>query len=167
MHNSLSPKLCAMETSSPKTSVNIACFAQYNDFSPPLFKVFNHTDNVYTVFNNYSYSNRPISKNIVKDLRISKQADQGIHLQNLIIGLKEHTRNLYPVYLAAKGNYLTKNSTIQDAQSNANNLFAINNDYRHSNTTTHQQLYQNNCTLFLNRVLDHTGRLYIKTIKKN
>jgi hypothetical protein len=167
MHNSLSPKLCTMKTSSAKTFINIACFAQYNDFSPPIFSVFNYTDKIFTLFNNDSCSHQAVCKNIVKDSEFFKQSVQGIHLQNFTIGLKEHQKNTYPLYLAAKGNYLTKNSTIQDAQTNAKSVFSISNDYRHSNTTTHQHQYQKNCTLFLNRVLDHTGRLYIKTIEKN
>lgn len=167
MHNSLSPKLCAMETSSSKTSVNIARFAQYNDFSPPIFSVLNQTDKAFTLLNNYSSSHQAICKNIVKDSKIFKQADQGTYLRNFAIGLIEHPKILYTVYLAPKGNDLRKNSTIQDAQTNANNLFSYSKDYRHTNTTIHQQLYQKNCTLFLNRVLDHTGRLYIKTIRKN
>lgn len=169
MHNYLSPKLCAVKMALPKASINIACFAQYNDFSPPQFDVFSKTAFEHSVLNDnrYSYNNEFNCKNIIKDTEIFKQADQSIHLQKSGTGLKKHLKDEYTVYLAAEGNHQTTNSTLQDAQTNAKNLNLTSNGYWHSNYTTHQQLHQQNCTLFFNRVLDHTGRLYIKTIKKN
>lgn len=169
MHNYLSPKLCAMEKSLPRTTINITCFAQYNDFSPRAFYVFNQINILLSVLN-FSiniYSQALNCKRNVKDIEIFKPADQGIHLQKSAIGLKKHSRNSYSLYLAAKGNYLTTNSTTKDAQTIATSLASLNIGYKRSNNTTHYQIYQKDCTLFFNRVLDHTGRLYIKTIRKN
>jgi len=152
MHNYIVPKLCA-----------------FNVFSPPISNVATRINftNTELHIDKYMFTNPVVCKRIVKSTKYFKLENNSIRPQNSTTGLKKDFKNLYRSYLAAKGNHLTANSTKQIAQTNANSSLPASNSYRHSNITTQQQLHQIYDTLFFNRVLDHTGRLYIKTSGKD
>jgi hypothetical protein len=162
------PKLSTSPMSFPKTAIHLACYVEYNDFSPPTNNALSLLKHTYSLhnYNNENFNYNAICKNPVKVPVKFRLVNDSTYLQYLAVGLKRDKQDSYLSYLAAKGSYLT-NSTIQNIQKNACSPYDISNGYQRLYITSQKQLHQKNCTLFLNSVPDTTGRLDIKTTKKN
>lgn len=166
MHNYyMLPKPWTPKMSFANTAVNLACYVQYNDFSPPNFRNVSHYIYTLHTYNIKQCNNSSaICKNIVKTDSFFKRANQRTYLQIQVTELKENKYNPLRSYLAAKGSHITDipNYKIEE---NANKPFFISNGYRHLHDTIQKQLHQKNCTLFFNCVPDQTGRFYTKTLR--
>jgi hypothetical protein len=118
-------------------------------------------------FDKQNFNNIFVYQNFVNETPIFKQANQGVHLQNPTLKLKEEKADIIRLYLAPKGNYLTTYNTFQYVRMNAKSSSSMSNGYSRSNITIQKQLHQKNCTLLFNCVPKNTGRFYFKTLRKD